>query len=61
MASNIPKVDKTVRNQTKKVPTAPSGIGNPGSMPFGPGQVQTNPHNDSTTTGKPGINRGRRR
>lgn len=61
MASKIPKSDKTAKNQTKKVPVAPSGVGNPGSMPFGPGRVQSNPHNDSTTTGKPGINKGRRK
>lgn len=59
--NDVPRVDKTGRNQAKKVPVPGPGVGNPGSMPFGPGAVSTNSHNDSVTTGKPGINKGRRK
>jgi len=59
--NSLPKVDRTARNQTKKVPVPGPGVGNPGSMPFGPGPVQANPTNQSVTTGKPGINKGRRK
>lgn len=45
--NNVPKVDQTARLTPKKVPVAPPGVGNPGSWPFGPGEVQTNPTNPS--------------
>lgn len=58
--NSVPKVDKTARNQAKKIPTASMGTGNPGAMVYGPGRAQTNATNPATTTGKPGINKGRR-
>lgn len=60
--NNVPKVDKTVRNQTKKIPVPPSvGMGNPATPIYGPGKVATAPLHPAVTTGKPGVNRGRRK
>lgn len=38
--NDVPSVDEPRRNAPKDIPRPGTGVGNPGSYPFGPGEVQ---------------------
>lgn len=50
--------DRPQRMKPKDIPQPPTGVGNPGSYPFGPGEVQGTDDSDGGWTKKPGVKRG---